>query len=208
MGLNYWIAGALLAAALPAGAATVSETSLGEFSASWTAPTTLAAGTDTVTGSGAAGDTDVFVLSGLNDSVTGLTLAFSGADYYSAGWYGAGGSVLYSTDPFEWAWDGTNAGSFSVGYMSLGLFSIGTLEDSLTIPVSMAGSSTLYVALVYTYGQRLDYTMNLQGFVPGEEAGGGGPLPVVPLPATAGLLMGGAALLGAVGLRRRKAKRA
>lgn len=208
MKLNYWCAAALLAAALPAGAATVSEADVGEFSADWTAPTVLAAGTNGVTGSGSGGDTDVFVLSGMTDSVTGITLDFSAAGYYAGGWYGAGGSVLYSTNPFDWAWDGTNAGDFSVGYMSFGAISIGSLQDSLTIPLSMAGSSTLYVALVYTYGQRLDYVLSVQGEVLGGGDTGGEPMPVVPLPATAGLLLTGAAALGAIGHRRRKSKRA
>lgn len=200
MNLKYWISAALLAAALPAGAATVSESDVGEFSSIWTSPTVIASGTDTVTGSGAGGDVDVIVLSGLSENVTGITIDFTGLSYYTSGWYGSGGAVLYSTEPFQWSWDGTAGGGFSVGYLASSYVTMGSLEDSITIALS--GVSTLYVAIVYTYGATLDYTLTVASTDADEQT-----LAAVPLPASAGLLLTGAAALGAIS-RRRKAKRA
>ncbi|SOB94025.1 VPLPA-CTERM sorting domain-containing protein [Rhodobacter maris] len=199
MNMKYWISAALIAAALPAGAATVTESGSGEFSSVWTSPTVIAAGTDTVTGSGSGGDVDVIELTGLDSSVTGITIDFSAASYYSSGWYGAGGSVLYSTEPFEWAWDGTSAGGFSIGYLSSIWGTIGSLEDTLTIALS--GVTTLYIAIVNTYGSKLDYTLSVNSVESDQQE----PLAAVPLSASAGLLLTGMAALAAFG-RRRKAR--
>lgn len=202
MNVKYWMTAALLAAALPAGAATVSETTSGEFSSIWTAPTEIESGAKTVTGSGRSGDTDVFALSGYDGTMTGVTIDFSGSAYYRSGWYGAGGTVLYSTEPFEWAWDGTTADTFSVGYMSSSWFTFGTIEDSVTIPLSLSSADTLYLAIVYSYGPALDYTIGVS-----VDPDAGPSIPAVPLPASAGLLLTGAGALGVIA-RRRKAKRA
>lgn len=202
MNAKYWISAALMAVSLPAAAATVDESTYVDFSSIWTAPTALLAGTDVINGAGAVGDVDVIAITGLDPDVTGITLTFSAANYVTPmAYYSGGGSVLYSTTPFEWAWDGTYAGDFGVGYMSTPYFTIGSTEANMTIPLALAGADTLYLALAFTYGPGLDYTVTV-------DTSAAAPLPAIPLPATAGLLLTGMGALGVIGHRRRKARKA
>ncbi len=184
------LAGGLVA--VPAGAATISETGFagGDFGDAWNAPSVIGNGFDLVQGSGAGNDFDILAFTGMAPGAQTVTLDFtapSGIDWS----YAAGGSVLYSTQPFQWAWDGTTAGAFSLGYA--------TPAQSLTLDLGPGFGGALYLGLYFTYGQNIGYTISL----PGNAA----PPPAVPLPASAWLL--GAALAGGgAALRRAGARRA
>lgn len=188
--LRHGFRAALVAAglaALPAGAATVSELSFpgGDFSDSFSAPSMIGAGIDLVQGTGAANNYDILAVTGMMPGAQTVTLGFSAPS--GIGWsYAAGGNVLYSTRPFQWAWDGTTAGVVSIGYANP--------TQSLTLALGPGFTGTLYLGLYFTYGQDLGYTVSL----PGNAA----PPPAVPLPASAWLLAGGLAL--GAGLRRAK----
>ena len=104
-------------AALPAGAATISELALpgADFSNSWAAPTVIGTGFDQVQGTGGANNYDILAFTGMAAGAQTVSLTFaapSGIDWS----YAAGGNVLYSTQPFRWGWDGMTAGVVSLGY--------------------------------------------------------------------------------------------
>ncbi len=177
-------------AALPAGAATISELALpgADFSNSWAAPTVIGTGFDQVQGTGGANNYDILAFTGMAAGAQTVSLTFaapSGIDWS----YAAGGNVLYSTQPFRWGWDGMTAGVVSLGYAN----------PSQTISLALGPSfgGTLYLGLYFTYGQDLGYTVSL----PGNAA----PPPAVPLPASAWLL--GAALAGGAAVLRRAGRR-
>ena len=175
-------------AASPAVAATISELGFpgGDFSGSFSAPSVIGNGFDIVQGSGSANNYDLLAFTGLAAGAQTVTLDFaapSGIDWS----YAAGGNVLYSTQPFNWAWDGTSAGNVSIGYANP------TQSLSLALGPGLAG--TLYLGLYFPYGQDLGYTISLPGNV--------APPPAVPLPASAWLL-GSALAAGAAARRARR----
>jgi hypothetical protein len=173
-------------AALPAGAATISELSLpgGDFSDSWAAPSVIGTGFDLVQGTGAANNFDILAFTGMAPGAQTVSLTFTAPS--GIGWsYAAGGNVLYSTQPFRWAWDGTTAGAVSIGYANP--------SQTLSLALGPGFGGTLYLGLYFTYGQDLGYAVSL----PGNAA----PPPAVPLPASAWLL-GGALAAGAGAARR------
>lgn len=172
----------------PAAAATISEPGQpgGDFGNAWNAPTVIGNGFDLVQGTGGANNHDILAFTGLAPGAQTVTLDFAapaGIDWS----YAAGGSVLYSTQPFQWAWDGASAGNVSIGYANP--------AQSLSLALGPSFGGTLYLGLYFTYGQNLGYTISL----PGNAA----PPPAVPLPASAWLL--GAAL--AAGAAARRARR-
>ncbi|WP_172295590.1 hypothetical protein [Pseudoruegeria sp. HB172150] len=179
---------AALFAGAGAHAVTVSESDLGEFSGEWSSPTELGAGIDGVSGTGAQNQFDILVLTGLTAGAQTLTFTFTGpADAGDS--YAAGGTLMYSFDAFQYGWDGDYAGSF-------GSFK-SALTDTLTLVLGDDFSGVLYLALYFTYGDQLSYS--IASSVPATS--GSTPSPV-PLPAT-GLLLGGA-LVGAGLLAKRR----
>jgi len=172
-----------------AGAATLNEASVpgGSFGSSWADLTTVAAGYDTITGTGAQNQYDNFLFA-LPAGPQSLTFNFTApADFGDS--YSAGGSILYSATPFRSGWDGTHATGFDVNTHQP------SRAFTLDLPDFEGGS--LYLALNFTYGNDLGYSIS----VPGNAIA---PAPI-PLPAGAALLATGVAALLGFGARRRPA---
>lgn len=179
-----------LALAGPAAASTISESHVagGAFSPSWFEPTVIGAGVTSVTGTGAGGAFDNLVFTDLPQDAT-LTFTFAAPEGIGYS-YAAGGTILFSTSPFRYGWDGTTLASFGVGYWQPGHTFALDLDDTVAGP--------LYLALNFTYGSDLAYSIDVASDLSSVAA--------VPLPATS-VLFG--TLLGVLGLtavsRRRKA---
>ncbi|WP_095589810.1 hypothetical protein [Actibacterium ureilyticum] len=185
------VAGMALAGAVQA--ATVSEADIagGEFSSNFMTPTVIDSGVSTVTGTGASGAFDLFAFSGLDTGAQ--TLSFNFAAPAGIGYsYSAGGSILYSLTPFDYAWDGLTAGTFHLGYGAE------TASVDLSLPDSFVGD--LYLGLYFTYGSDISYGIGL----PASVSSGTNPPSPVPLPA-GGLLLG--SVLAAAGLFAARRKR-
>ncbi|MCA0272869.1 MAG: VPLPA-CTERM sorting domain-containing protein [Proteobacteria bacterium] len=177
---------AIAAGAAPAMAATINEGSFpgGDFSGSATAPTLIGNGFDTITGT-IGSDDDILAFTGMTSGAQQVTLSFAapnGIDWS----YASGGSIYYSTQPFQWNWDGTFAGSF--------MTALWQPTSSVTINLGSGFAGALYLAL-YSWGNAGSYSIGVPGNAP----------PAVPLPAPV-LLLGGA--IAGLGALRRKAKRA
>ncbi|MFN6978543.1 MAG: VPLPA-CTERM sorting domain-containing protein [Gemmobacter sp.] len=173
-----------------AGAATVSEADLGDFSNDWRAFTAIGGGPTTIRGTGKQGDADHVVLTGLKPGAQTLTFTFSGP-VGAGNSYSAGGNLLYGFEPYKWsAWDGKSAGSFNLRH--------GKLTDTLTLSLDAAFSGPLYLTLHHTHGA-LDWSLE----VPGNAAASVVSPSAVPLPAGVVLLLG--ALGGLAAFRRRAA---
>ena len=188
------LAALVLAAALTTGAAsaatlTESATPGGAFGSRWDRPTEVGAGFDTVSGIGNQNAFDNFVFTALPTGPQRLTLSFAAPQRIGYS-YSAGASILYADKPFRWGWDGTYANSVQVDYYNPGRTVAFDLGDSF--------SGKLYLALNFTHGSNLAYTIG----VPSNAAG-----PVVapvPLPGGALLIGSAAAVLGGLGLARRR----
>lgn len=187
----------------PASALTVSELDAGEYSSDWSSPTLIANGTSAISGTGTAGDTDIFAVGGLASGAQVLTLSLSGADAFTDSYLNGGGSIRYSSTPFAYNWDGLNPGDFGISYDPFQAVSASnnlTASRSITLDSSFGG--TLYLAMIFTYGNApLSYGIDLSSaLLPGN------PLvespSAVPLPATAPLLL--TALAGLLLMRRRQ----
>jgi hypothetical protein len=128
-----------LAMALPAAAISVTGTvnEAGDFSSDWLHPSVLAAGTTQINGT--ASDLDVLELTGLNAGAQVLNFVFSALKAYTSGNLSAGGSILYSTTPFAFAWDQDGRVDYAVSYNS---WNVGTpwagSTGSLTTTASLA----------------------------------------------------------------------
>jgi hypothetical protein len=179
----------VLGVSLPATASTVHEGDVagGSLSKSFAAPTALGAGVTGVTGSGAQGAHDFFVFT-LPAGAQTLTFAFAAPEGIRHS-YSAGGTILTSTAPFRWGWDGTRAGAFQLDLRTP------AVTQSLTLDAGFAG--TLHVALYFTHGRDITYSVR-------SDANRVAPPPVVPLPGAGALML---TALGAAGIaaRRRKA---
>lgn len=177
----------LAALASPASAATISETSFagGDFSSAFGAPTAIASGFDTVTGNLGSGDRDFLSFTGMKTGAQTVTLSLAAL--------GAGplwtGSLRYSTTPFTSNTSGTLAGSILMFNAPPVLVS---LTQTLSFNLGATFGGTLFIALNQQRGSGISYSLSIPGNVPA----------AVPLPATA-LLLGGA-LAGLGASRRRK----
>lgn len=188
-GLAAGLAAALAAVALagPVRSATITEGSFvgGDFSSTFGAPTGIANGYDTITGSLGVGDSDFLSFTGLAPGAQTVTLSLAG----NAGLYLSLGTFRYSTTPFTSATSGNSAGNIFM----LAFFSAPTQTLSFNLGPSFAGS--LYLGLNLSFGRALTYSLSVPG---------NAPVAPVPLPASALLLGAGVAGLGAL---RRRTKR-
>ena len=190
--------------AVPASATTLNEYDVtgGEFSADFRAPTLVGTDVTSITGVGGNSSDDYFLFSGLEGGDT-LTLSFSAPSNIGYS-YSAGGVALWSDAAFRYEWDGARIEpqiqlDWATREQSL----------SLTLPDDFLGS--LYLALNFTHGENLTYSID--GFrasaglpttgkpAPGVPAGGSVVDAAVPAPAP--LLLLGSSLIGLGALRRR-----
>lgn len=171
-----------------AGAATINEGDLkgGAFSKHWKSPTYLGEEIDGVSGTGRSGDFDMFVFTGLPDGAQTVTFDFAGPGKMKDS-YSAGGELLWSTGPFEHAWDGVRGGKFDLKPKSP--------TDLLTIVLGDDFSGDLYIGLYFTYGRDISYSVSTDA---------GGMPPAVPLPGAGAMLLTALAGAAAVGVRRRR----
>lgn len=185
------LAGLLLASPLAgtARASTLNEADLpaGAFSPLWSAPTQIGAGITQISGTGSGGVYDNFVLTALPAGAQTLTFTFTAPQ--GIGWsYSAGGILLYSQKPFRFGWDGTPIGGVGLSYF--------TRAQSHTLTLGPGFSGPLYVALNFTYGTVLPYTID----IPSNATASPPPISAVPLPA--GALLLGAGLVPLIVRRR------
>ena len=188
---------ALAAAAVLAGgnasAATLNEAAMpgGAFSGSWRAPTEVTNGFETISGTGRQNVFDNFVFTGLPAGAQKLTLTFSapkGIGYS----YSAGGAVLYDSQRFDYGWDGTYGANVQIDYYKR--------SKSYEIALGDSFSGKLYLALNFTHGSDLAYTIG----VPSNAT----PVTASPVPVPGGVVLIGSAVAALAGLglaRRRRA---
>lgn len=194
---------ASLALASGASALTIQEGST-DFSNNWLSPTQVGWGVTGISGSAAQNDLEVFALSGLLPGAQTLTFDFSGEQSYAATLpknFLAGGSIVYSYTPFQFAGDQDGILSYTVDYHKFvtgsgnkqKLHEGGSLTSSYALTLASSFTGTLYLAIAPTTGPALSYNITLPAApLP--------PTPVpVPLPASGALLA--LALIG-LGIRR------
>lgn len=194
-------------AALPAAAATVTETT--DFSSDWFNPTAMVAGTTQVQGT--ASDLDVLLLTGLKTGAQVLSFSFSGEGFYTGGNLSSGGSILYSATPFQWAWDNDGLTDYAVHYNSFargknGIAQTGSLTSTAVLQLSDSFAGSLYLAIVPWGRTPLAYSFDVQlAPVPVPAPVAEPVVGVSPVPVPAAGLMLGAGLIGLLAGRRRKA---
>lgn len=186
------VATTLALAGSAAPAATLTEASLpgGAFGARYDTPTVIGAGIERISGTGSQNVFDNFVFTALPKGAQTLTLSFSapaGIGYS----YSAGGAVLYDTQAFDYGWDGAYAGTVQIDYYQR--------QKSLDLALGNSFSGKLFLALNFTHGRDLAYTISVPS-----NAVAAMP-PPVPLPPSALLIGAAVAGLGALRLRRRPA---
>ncbi len=185
---------ATAAVASPARAATLSEADLpsGAFGASFDRPAAVAAGYETVIGTGSQNRFDTMVFTDLAKGVQSIGFTFSAPA--SAGHsYSAGGAILFSETPFRYGWDGARLKqAIQVDYRNP--------KQSLTLDLADSFGGTLYLALNFTHGSDLAYSILAPG-----NAARIAPAPA-PVPIPPALLLIGAAF-GALGLVARRRRR-
>ena len=173
----------LVSAGSAAHAATIYESTVGGFSSNPLAPTVIAAGTDSIVGTGDGNIFDIFRIDGLAPGAQTITFDFA-APAGSGFSYAAGGAILTKETPFAYAWDGITAGYF-------GAFGPGG-ADSVSVTLASTFAGPLYLGLYFTYGSNLAYTVSLP------------PVASVPLPAGALLMLTALGGLAGLGLRRKR----
>ncbi|MCB2115514.1 MAG: VPLPA-CTERM sorting domain-containing protein [Rhodobacteraceae bacterium] len=182
-------AAALALSALPAAATTISEGSQpgGDFSSSFSAPTSIGSGIDLITGTTGSTDRDFLVFTSMNPGAQTVTLSFSMPSASNPIGF-AGGNVRYSFAPLPSATGGTSLGGF---------FLTSTAStQTLTLNLGASFAGTLYLGINTLLGTNIGYSISAPGNVPAAP---------VPLPASAALLAGALAGFGA--MRARKGKR-
>jgi hypothetical protein len=186
--------GLVLGSASLTGASTLNEADMpgGAFGASWNTPTTVGAGVTAITGTGNQNWFDNFVLTALPAGAQTISLTFTAPA--GIGWsYAAGGNILWATQPFRWGWDGTTLGTVHTDYY--------TRSRSIDLVLGPSFSGSLWLALNFTYGSNLAYTVGL----PSNAVVAPAPTPA-PVPLPAGLWLIGSAL-GIIGLAARRGRR-
>jgi hypothetical protein len=95
--------------------------------------------------------------------------------------------VLFSQTPFLWGWDGKELGGFQLDLK-------GVTSAPLTLLLGDEFKGGLYLALNFTHGKAISYSIDL------------GTTVVAPVPLPAGVLLVGTAL-GGLGLLRARSRR-
>ena len=154
----------------------------GQFSRDWRSPTGIGFGADTVLGTAERQNGHEFLFfSSLGAGAQTLEFAFTAPAWaLSSDSYSAGGQILWRTDAFRWAWDGTGAGSFQLGRWT----------PQQTLRLSFGDDfkgGPLYLGIYFTHGQDVSWSLSApgNGAPPAVDA----PAPV-PLPAGLGPLGG------------------
>jgi hypothetical protein len=187
-----------LVIASAAGAATLSEAEVGDFSGDFRAPTVIANGFDRVEGVWSGrNDHDLLAFTGLKPGAQTLTLRFAPISPIGEREHGfsAGGQVRWKTTPFQHsAWEGDKLGTVNVNHRNRH----GVFAFALHLAEDFGGR--LWLGLFNTHGS-LAYTIS----APGNAAAPAAPMPpaAVPLPGAAPLIVLALGALGAVVRRRR-----
>jgi hypothetical protein len=149
------VAVAVLAAGISAaGAATLDEADLpgGEFSADHRAPTRVPAGIERVRGTGGIGSDD-YLLFDLPPGARSLVLDFRAPEGIGYS-YSAGGVVLFDTEPFAYEWAGTQLPvPIRLDHRRR--------RQSMTIALPDAFGGRLYLALNFTHGEGIAYSLRV-----------------------------------------------
>ncbi|HQU67704.1 MAG TPA: hypothetical protein PLI43_05845 [Albidovulum sp.] len=181
---------AIALSATTASAVTVNEGSFagGDFSGAFGSPTAIASGVDTITGGLGSGDRDFLSFTGMATGAQTITLNLTAL--------GSGplwtGTLRYSTTPFTSNTSGSIAGSLLM--VRFPPFVVWTTQ-TLSFNLGATFGGTLFLALNQQSGTGIAYSLSIPG---------NNPAPV-PLPATA-LLLGGA--VAGLGASRRRGRRA
>lgn len=181
-----------LAAATPAAATVITESDA-QFSRHWHSPTSIGSDVDLILGTAEKQNAHEFLaLTGLATGAQTLSFVFEAPEWARTSYsYSAGGQVLWSTNPFRYAWDGAAVGTFQLSRWS----PFGTLD--LVLGDDFAGS--LYLGFYITHGSDVSWSLSAPSArAPATEAA------PVPLPASAGFVLGGFIMLGLFSLARRR----
>jgi hypothetical protein len=196
-----------LTAASAAGAATLTENSLTDFSDHFAKPTLISSGVEKIKGTWSGGnDYDILAFMGLRSGAQQVTLSFAPiTPIGNKDWsFSAGGNVFWNTVPFKYsAWEGKSLATVGITHRNRDE----TFDYTLTLDDTFDGK--LWLGLFNTHGS-LKYSI----FAPGNEAtvaytavaSAQSAPAAVPLPGAAplmGLALGGLALTAAA--RRRRA---
>lgn len=209
VGLRIWVRAGMAALAVAlAGvvqAATLSPADVGgAYSDSYASPTQIGTGYDTILGTATNGQSIALELTGLPAGAQTLTFTFTAAPGVTPqgvanGWayYGAGGSLLYSTgSAFTGPWSGASVGGFGIANTTAD-----TMTNVLTLTLDSTFSGALYLGLNMTYGNTpIAYSIG----VPSNAAVTAITPPPAPVPLPPGALMLASVLGGLWLIRRRR----
>jgi hypothetical protein len=156
------VMGAILAmtgTAVTAGTATLVEADLpgGEFSGDYKAPTRIPAGVDRISGTGGVGSDD-YLLFDLPAGAQTVTLEFRAPEGIGSS-YSAGGVVLFDSQAFPHEWAGTQLPEpIRLDHRRR--------QQSMTITLPPSFGGRLYLALNFTHGEDIAYSLSVPANVP------------------------------------------
>lgn len=153
-----------LAILVAAGAASAPESTLseaeapgGEFSADYRSPTRIAPGVDIVRGTGGVDSDDYFAFN-LPRGAQSIVLEFVAPEGIGYS-YSAGGVVLFDTQPFAYEWAGTQLPApIRLDH--------GRRQQTMTLSLPESFEGRLYVALNFTHGEGIAYSVSIPSNVP------------------------------------------
>jgi hypothetical protein len=140
-------------------ASTLREADLpgGEFSSDYRAPTRIPAGIGRVSGTGGVGSDDYLLFDLLPGAQT-VTLEFRAPEGIGYS-YSAGGVVLFDTEAFAFEWAGTQLP------VPIRL-DHGRRRQSMTIALPESFGGRLYLALNFTHGEDIAYSLSVPSNAP------------------------------------------